>query len=70
MTFRLHLVTRGFEPIVYAIGWYVNAAVTSNVDVLGLPRTRLEFVGTTYYFCFVVSMQRQSSLAAVPQTCA
>ncbi|MGF6725201.1 hypothetical protein P3T43_004572 [Paraburkholderia sp. GAS41] len=51
-TFRLHLVTRGFEPIVYAIGECVNAAVTSNVDVLGLPRPRMEFVGTTHYFLF------------------
>jgi hypothetical protein len=70
MTFRLHLVTRGFESIVYAIGWQVNAASILNVDDLGLLRTLMDVLGIAYFFCFVVSTQQQSSFAAVPRTCA
>jgi hypothetical protein len=49
MTFRLHWVTSGFQPIVYVIQRYVNAALRLEVDIFGILRTSIEFPGITYF---------------------
>lgn len=48
MTFRLHWVTSGFQPIVYVIQRYVNAALRLEVAIFGILRTSIEFPGITY----------------------